>query len=297
MKDRWLGTQREPGQTSPRPSEPQGHPVVRKEEAFWRSWLATGARRVPIDRRRARGDEAPLKKILVGAPSGAVDFSSAMARQAIDEALHELPPQHKQVVKLAYFGGLTNREIAQELGLNVSEVRRALRASLASIGAHFERGRAKGRRAIQDLAILPLWRGLNDSADRPWPSLDHVLQTGIVAAMTAAAAALIVTHPAPSHVGHAQRAQHVAAIGSAGSGSLHTHHATLVEAANRQAGTPPGADAPIRSGTLQSLPVQVTVPTLPVQVTVPTPPKLTDLLQSVASKPRVPRTPQLPFGA
>jgi hypothetical protein len=229
-----------------------------------------------------------------------------MARQAIDEALHELPPQHKQVVKLAYFGGLTNRDIAQELGLSVSEVRRVLRASLASIGAHFERGRAKGRRAIQDLAILPLWKGLSDSAQRPWPSLDHVLQTGIVAVMTAAAAALIVTHQAPSHVGHAHRAQHVAAIEPAGSGSIHTHHATLVEAANTQAGTAPVADAPIRSGTLPSLPVQVTIPTLPVQVTiptlpvkvtVPTPPKLTDLLPSVASKPRVPRIPQLPFGA
>src|SRR3981081_4251161 len=134
MNNRWLGANRELRSISPRPDEStvsdspglraSAEPRLRKEEAFWRSWLATGARRVPIDRRRARGAESHLKKILVGAPPGAVDFSSAMARQAVDEALHSLPPQHKQVVKLAYFAGLTNLEIAQELGLSVSEVRR-----------------------------------------------------------------------------------------------------------------------------------------------------------------------------
>src|SRR5712691_2872558 len=101
MSNRWFGAQRELGLASSRPSESNSHPEswdgggaqprFRKTEAFWRSWLATGARGVPIDRRRSRGAEPRLKKILMGGPSGAVDFSSAMARQAIDEALHELP--------------------------------------------------------------------------------------------------------------------------------------------------------------------------------------------------------------
>src|SRR5258707_10151549 len=143
MKNRRFDTQRE---TTSRRDEPQASgsaPRFPREAAFWRSWLSTGARRVPIDRRRAKGAEAQLKKVLVGAPPGAVDFSSAMARQAIDEALHELPPRHKQVVKLAYFGGLTNREIAQELGLNVSEVRRVVPAPPAPLRAPFRRGPAE----------------------------------------------------------------------------------------------------------------------------------------------------------
>jgi RNA polymerase sigma factor (sigma-70 family) len=291
MKNRRFDARRELNQATSRPEESQasGTPSrFPREEAFWRSWLATGARRVPIDRRRARGAEAQLKKILVGAPSGAVDFNSAMARQAIDEALHELPPSHKQVVKLAYFGGLTNREIAKELDLNVSEVRRTLQASLASVAAHFERGRAKGRRAIQDLALLTWWKSIGDNAQRgSWPSLDHVLQTGAVAAMTAAAAALLVTHAAPSHIGHAHKPQHVAAVGSAGSNVLQARHATAVDVVTTV------ESAPV-AGQMSTVP-SVTTAQDKVTAAVQLPATLTT--PSLLSKPRVPRLPQLPFGA
>jgi RNA polymerase sigma factor (sigma-70 family) len=291
MKNRRFDVQREPREAPSRPDESQaaGTPSrFPREEAFWRSWLSTGARRVPIDRRRARGAEAQLKKVLVGGPSGAVDFSSAMARQAIDEALHELPPRHKQVVKLAYFGGLTNREIAQELGLNVSEVRRMLQASLASVGAHFERGRAKGRRAIQDLALLAWWKGIGDSVRRAsWPGLDHVLQTGVVAVMTAAAAALLVAHPTPSHTGHAHKPPHVAAVGSAGSNVLQAHHATVVDVlTDIETATVPGQAGTVTS--LAGLPIKV-------RAAVQLPASLTTPLQ--LPQPRVPSLPQLPFGA
>jgi DNA-directed RNA polymerase specialized sigma24 family protein len=292
MKNRWFGVQRELKQASSRPNEPLASQDATarpsrfpREEAFWRSWLATGARRVPIDRRRARGAEAQLKKILVGEPSGAVDFSSAMARQAIDEALHELPPLQKQVVKLAYFGGLTNREIAQELGLSVSEVRRTLQASLASVGAHFERGRAKGRRAIQDLALLPLWRSFGDHAQRAsWPGLDHVLQTGVVAVMTAAAAALLVTHQAPVHAGHTHRPVHVAAVGAAGSTVTQAHQATLVDVVSSPASTAPIA---VKSG-LHALPVKVSSPVAQPVI---------ELVKPLLSKLPSSGVRQLPFGA
>jgi DNA-directed RNA polymerase specialized sigma24 family protein len=286
MNNRWLGTQHELKLVSSHPAESAGaagaQPRVPKEEAFWRSWLATGARRVPIDRRRARGDEAYLKKILIGGPSGAVDFPSAMARQAIDEALHELPPQHKQVVKLAYFGGLTNREIALELGLSVSEVRRVLRASLASVGAHFDRGRARGRRAIRDLVMVPVWRAISDSAQRtPWPALDHALQAGVVVVMTAAAA-LLMTHQAPAHAGPAHKPAHVAAVGSAAS-VLRAHHATLVVVVP-QSKAGPVAYALSPSPSRTTMPVMVTA-----LVRIP--------VGSVLSKTRAPGIPQLPLGA
>jgi len=288
MSTRWFGRQREPKHVNPHLSESQPSPDSRagsnfpREEAFWRSWLATGARRVPIDRRRARGAESHLKKILVGAPSGAVDFSSAMARQAVDEGLHELPPQHKQVVKLAYFGGLTNREIAQELGLTVSDVRRVLRASLATVGAHFERGRAKGSRAIQDLAMLPWWRPAGDGVHRvPWPALDHGLQTGIVAVMTAAAAVLLVSHQAPVPAGH-HRPAHVATAGSVGS-NLQSNTASLEAAVPRPA---PAAGTAGNPGTAAATAARgLSLPSLPVKVTVP----------SVLPKLRAPSLSQLPF--
>jgi len=89
----------------------------------WRTWLLTGIRKRPFDRRRVRGAHKGLKKMLVeGTPpnDGTLpwnDFSSAMVRQSVDEALNTLPAGHKQAVKLAYFGGLTNEEIAAQLGI------------------------------------------------------------------------------------------------------------------------------------------------------------------------------------
>jgi len=289
MSNHWLGMSRElKARSRPGKFQASGDPRFRQEEAFWRSWLATGARRVPIDRRRARGAEGHLKKILVREPSGAVDFSSAMARQAVDEAMHELPPHHKQVFKLAFFGGLTNREIAAELGLSVSEVRRVLRTSLASVGSHLERGRSKGRRAIQDLAMLPLWK-LGLTVQRtPWPSLDHVLQTGVVAVMTVAAAALLVTHQSPARVAHAHKPVHVASVGSAGSSVVQTHDATLVEDARARPQTEPVTHSARRPAPVSALPATIAAPArLPVVVTPP----------SLNPSSPLPQLPQLPFGA
>jgi len=124
----------------------------------WRSWLMTGSRGTSADRRRVRGAHRGLKKILTeGMANGAEhtqpwkDFSGAMVRQAVNEALHQLPPDHEQVVKLAYFGGLSNREIAQHLGLSVGGVQRRLRLALARVSDHIEHGRAGGRRAFMAL--------------------------------------------------------------------------------------------------------------------------------------------------
>ena len=108
----------------------------------------TGNRAAGADRRRVRGAHRGLKKILIeGMAEGGEhsrpwrDFSGAMVRQAVNEALHQLPPDHEQVVKLAYFGGLSNREIAQRLGLSVGGVQRRLRLALARVSEHVEHGR------------------------------------------------------------------------------------------------------------------------------------------------------------
>jgi hypothetical protein len=204
MGTRWFGTQPRPdrarrstaeGRLSDEPKAVLLHDAI----TSWRAWLTSGARRVPIDARRARGAEAQLKRTLMGGPSGPVDFSSAMARQAIDEAMNELPTQHRQVVKLAYFGGLTNRQIAQQLGMTLGGVRTRLRESLAVVSAYVERGRASGRRGVHGLVLWLTLRRFGDGAQRlQAPALDQVLQAGIVAVMTVAAVAVITTHHAPA---------------------------------------------------------------------------------------------------
>ena len=133
---------------------------------------------------------------------------------------------------------------------------------------------------------LPLWK-IGQTAQRtPWPSLDHVVQTGVVAVMTAVAAALLVTHQAPVHAGHAHKPIHVAAVGSAGSNVVQTHKATLVGDVHARPQTAPVTHAAPRPAPVSAWPIKVAV-RLPVAVATP----------SLVSKSRPSAFLQLPFGA
>src|SRR5690348_17112244 len=139
-------------------SDAENHTVPPAIHDSWRTWLMTGARRTPVDRRRLRGANKGLKKILLeGLVNGRdgtyrwQEFSGAMVRHAVDDAMRSLPPEETQVVKLAYFGGYSNREIAKEVGLTEGTVQRRLRRALGSggggaAGAGGRRGGGAGAR-------------------------------------------------------------------------------------------------------------------------------------------------------
>src|SRR5207245_10772223 len=111
-----------------------------------------------LDRGRVRRAHTSLQEMLGRgrAPNDGTlpwnDFSTAMVRQSVDEALNTLPAGHKQAVKLAYFGGLTNEEIAEHLGIGEGAVRRKLREALRAVSAHAEMGRAAASRTIYAFA-------------------------------------------------------------------------------------------------------------------------------------------------
>jgi hypothetical protein len=249
----------------------------------WRVWLTSGARRVPIDARRARGADAQLKKTLMGGPSSAADFSGAMARQAIDEAMNELPTQHRQVVKLAYFGGLSNRQIALQLGLTVGGVRSRLRESLAVVSAYVERGRAVGRRAVHGLVAWLSWRQSSDNVQRlHGPAVDQVLHAGAVVVVTVAAAALLVGNHAPAahapavrapaaHAPHPQEAHRIAAVVSIPPGGAEAERAAPAMVAVTPTQNLNVTDAVSHAIALPELPVKVQVPQPPVELPVPAP--------------------------
>src|SRR5207302_6384554 len=172
--------------------EAERNALPRATNDTWRTWLMTGARRTPIDRRRMRGAHKGLKKMLVEGMGGEderphawKDFSGAMIRHAVDEAMRSLPSQDKHVVTLAYFGGLSNREIADEVGLTEATVQRRLRRALATISDHIQHGRALGPRAMYAVAIWLSGRWLSDS-------VHQIAQVATVAA----ASAIIVAQPA-----------------------------------------------------------------------------------------------------
>src|SRR5260370_7487735 len=137
----------------------------------WRTWLMTGVRRDRVDRRRMRGANKGLKKMLLEGmhngderPHAWKDFSGAMIRHAVEEAIRALPHDDKQVVKLAYFGGYSNREIALWVGMTEGTVQRRLRRALTAISEHIQHGRTQVRRAMYALTTWLSGRCLHDTA-------------------------------------------------------------------------------------------------------------------------------------
>src|SRR5579864_1286731 len=158
----------------------------------WRTWLLTGIRRAPVDRRRVRGAHKGLKKMLVEGMTISADhpyswkeFSDAMVRQSVGDAVGALPAQDAQVVKLAYFGGMSNHDIADQMGLSVAAVERRLREAVARISHHVERGRSLGRRAFGAVIVWVSGRWLGDS-------FHHAVQAGAIAV----AAGIVAAYPA-----------------------------------------------------------------------------------------------------
>lgn len=174
--------------------EPDGRAPSPAANDSWRTWLMTGSRRAPSDRRRVRGSHRGLKKMLVEGmrtggeqPYSWKEFSDAMVRQSVGEAIRSLPSQDSEMVKLAYFGGLSNRQIAARFDTTESTVQRRLRQALATISAHVERGRSAGRRVVCALGVWLSGRWLGDATH-------HLAQAGVVLG----AAAVIVAAPVPA---------------------------------------------------------------------------------------------------
>ena len=176
--------------------EPDGRALPPAANDSWRTWLMTGSRRAPSDRRRVRGSHRGLKKMLVeGMKTGGEqpyswkEFSDAMVRQSVGEAIRSLPSRDSEMVKLAYFGGFSNRQIAARFDTTESTVQRRLRQALARISAYVERGRSAGRRVVCALGVWLSGRWLGDATH-------HLAQAGVVLG----AAAVIVAAPVPATV-------------------------------------------------------------------------------------------------
>lgn len=137
-----------------------------------------------------------LKKMLLEGMNARYDkpytwkeFSDAMVRQSVGEAMVAMRREDSQVVKLAYFGGLSNREIAGNMGLGEATVERRLRHALDVISRYIERGRGVGRNVIAAIAVWLSGRWLADAVHGLAP----------VGAM-AAATVIIVASPVPAAI-------------------------------------------------------------------------------------------------
>jgi RNA polymerase sigma factor (sigma-70 family) len=180
----------------------------------WRSWILTGNRGTAADRRRVRGAHRGLKKMLAEGMTKREtarpwnEFSGAMVRQAVNEAVNQLPVEDMVMVKMAFFGGLSNREIAGRLNLRPGAVQRRLAKALDHISEHLERGRELGRRAAYAILGWLAARSIVQAAHRLSALGTEHLACALVVAAVAASITIqpAVASPAPSSARSSTRA-------------------------------------------------------------------------------------------
>jgi RNA polymerase sigma-70 factor, ECF subfamily len=108
------------------------------------TWILTLVHRRAVDliRREERRRGAPLEE--VEAPIGEATDEEAWLRaqrQVVQEALRKLPPEQREAIELAYYGGFTQSELAERLGQPLGTIKsrmftglRRLRELLAEAG-------------------------------------------------------------------------------------------------------------------------------------------------------------------
>ena len=100
------------------------------------TWILTIAHRRAVDlvRREERRRGAPLEDAPV--PSGDATDEEAWVRErrrAVQAALAQLPPDQREALQLAYYGGLTQSELAERLGVPLGTIKSRMFAGLAKL--------------------------------------------------------------------------------------------------------------------------------------------------------------------
>lgn len=113
--------------------------TYRAEQAKVRTWLTYVARHHAIDvlrRRAAKVDrlavhwEDSISLIVSPGPDTQESAELSLRRESIVAAVAKLPPEQKQALILAYFGGYTQSQIAEMLGQPLGTIKTRLRLAL-----------------------------------------------------------------------------------------------------------------------------------------------------------------------
>lgn len=104
------------------------------------TWAVVIARSRAIDRLRARASaaraaEAPGDEAEAAAPPAAEAVERREERERVLRAIAELPPEQREAVELAFYDGLSHREIAGRIGQPLGTVKTRVRAAMEKLGA------------------------------------------------------------------------------------------------------------------------------------------------------------------
>jgi RNA polymerase sigma-70 factor (ECF subfamily) len=72
------------------------------------------------------------KAVPAADPEGGAEFNER--RQAVKAALDEIPPDQREAIRLAFFTGLTQTEIAERLGAPLGTIKARIRRGLLKLG-------------------------------------------------------------------------------------------------------------------------------------------------------------------
>ncbi len=106
------------------------------------TWLVTLARSRGIDRLRALASRDRVVTTITGASAGeavedvsdaAMDAIRSEQRGVVNSALSQLPEEQKRPLMLAYFEGLTQSEIATQLGAPLGTVKTRMRSGMIKL--------------------------------------------------------------------------------------------------------------------------------------------------------------------
>ncbi len=105
------------------------------------SWLVTIARTRALDLVRARGRRSRALERAVQLSEGGVaaaespdrDAERSETRRIVTRALADLPEPQRRAIELAYFGGLSQSEIATQLGEPLGTVKTRIRDGMAKL--------------------------------------------------------------------------------------------------------------------------------------------------------------------
>jgi RNA polymerase sigma-70 factor (ECF subfamily) len=112
------------------------------------SWLVIMARSIAIDRIRhkraqpnmaAFDSDSSLEFVSQGA-SPEEETGAAQRQEQMRRLLMELPPEQRQVLTMAFFGGLSHSELAARLGQPLGTVKSRIRAALLRLRQLLEEG-------------------------------------------------------------------------------------------------------------------------------------------------------------
>jgi len=122
VQEAFLGVWRAAGRFSAERSKPS-------------TWLLTLVHRRAVDlvRREERRRTEPLPETELAGVEGPDEAEQLTQRQTIRAALRELPPEQREAIELAYYGGFTQSELAERLGQPLGTIKSRMFTGLARL--------------------------------------------------------------------------------------------------------------------------------------------------------------------